>query len=506
MRTQPYRNSRVILLLLLMAAPSAVFAQRIQRQSPSAQKRVPLMCTELGPRPAQMIAPDDPSLTDNSASLSSAGILRCKWDQDVLRVAFLDGDVGTRERVKAVANQWTPFANVKFKFGDDANAEIRITFRSGGYSSYVGNCYGALSGPTMHLQGLSLATPDSEVSRVVLHEFGHALGLIHEHQSRSADIPWDLPKVYAYYAWTNGWSAAMVDQNVIKKEQDPSLNYTAYDPESIMHYRVPNELTIGDFEVPWNTTLSALDRSFIGVWYAKGLWQRWGSGEHGYYAGNWDGFRGANLAVRRQQCLLKDLNYDGIHDLVQCYGNAAGEDEYLIGDWDGDGKDNIGVRKGNCVNMDVNFDGWHDIRQCYGNGSGEDQYLVGDWDGDGRDNLAVRKGNCINMDYNFDAAHDRRQCYGDGSLEDQYLVGDWDGDGKDNLAVRRGNCVSMDHNFDGAHDRQQCYGDGSGEDQYLVGDWDGDGKDNLAVRKKNCVSMDYNFDASHDRRQCYGNG
>ncbi len=40
-------------------------------------------------------------------------------------------------------------------------------------------------------------TPNDEYRRVVLHEFGHALGGIHEHQSpASGVIPWDKPKVY----------------------------------------------------------------------------------------------------------------------------------------------------------------------------------------------------------------------------------------------------------------------------------------------------------------------
>jgi hypothetical protein len=90
------------------------------------------------------------------------------------------------------------------------------------------------------------------------------------------------------------------------------------------------------------------------------------------------------------------------------------EAEYLTGDWDGDRKANIAVRRGNCVLMDVNYDGTHDREQCYGNGNSESQYLVGDWDGDGRDNIAVRRGNCVLMDVNYDGTHDREQCYGNG--------------------------------------------------------------------------------------------
>jgi hypothetical protein len=54
-------------------------------------------------------------------------------------------------------------------------------------------------------------TPDQEYSRVVLHEFGHALGAIHEHQHPAAGIPWDKPKVYEYYARQH-WS---IDQRFL---------------------------------------------------------------------------------------------------------------------------------------------------------------------------------------------------------------------------------------------------------------------------------------------------
>ena len=43
-------------------------------------------------------------------------------------------------------------------------------------------------------------TPDSdddELRRVVLHEFGHALGLIHEHQNPEGGIEWNEPAVKA---------------------------------------------------------------------------------------------------------------------------------------------------------------------------------------------------------------------------------------------------------------------------------------------------------------------
>jgi tyrosinase len=46
--------------------------------------------------------------------------------------------------------------------------------------------------------------------------------------------------------------------------------FTEFDRESIMLYPIPNDLTIGDYEVGWNTALSACDKEFIGTIYPMG--------------------------------------------------------------------------------------------------------------------------------------------------------------------------------------------------------------------------------------------
>lgn len=436
-----------------------------------------------------------------------ANIPAKKWaNGQTLRVRFLDGDDYVRGKVMQYAPVWSQFANIRFQFVAAGDAEIRVSFVQGAGSwSYIGkdsiNSNVPQSVASMNFGWFNAATEETEFSRTILHEFGHALGMIHEHQSPAAGIPWNRPAVYYYYYTTMGWDSATVDEQIFRQYEQSQTNFSQYDRLSIMHYPIPAALlTDPAFAVGWNTNLSASDAAFVSIVYPFPV------PEDQYLVGDWDGDGRDNLAVRRGNLILMDFNFDGEHDQAQFYGNGNSEDQYLVGDWNGDGRDNIAVRRGHVILMDYNFDGVHDQVQYYGLGNSEDQYLVGDWDGDGRDNVAVRRGHVVLMDYNFDGVGDQIQYYGLGSGEDQYLAGDWNGDGRDNLAVRRGHVVLMDFNFDGVADFAQGYGNGNSENQYLVGDWNGDGRANLAVRRGHVILMDYNFDGAQDQVQYYGHG
>lgn len=189
-----------------------------------------------------------------------------------LRVRFMDGIAGVQAKVEQVAKQWSEFANIKFDFSTDPDAEIRISFVADrGSWSYLGNVALAIpkDRPTMNYGWLKPETGDDEYSRVVLHEFGHALGCIHEHQHPTAGIPWNKPEVYRRYAGPpNFWSQEKVDFNLFKKYSVDQTQFSAFDTASIMLYPIPKQLTDGVFEVGWNRQLSAKDKSFISTIYS----------------------------------------------------------------------------------------------------------------------------------------------------------------------------------------------------------------------------------------------
>ncbi|HUO85989.1 MAG TPA: peptidase [Thermoanaerobaculia bacterium] len=224
--------------------------------------------------------PDNAPIRDLPAGLAAgpAGVARMavltekRWlPGRTLRVKFVGGDPRIRERLIPFARQWEEHANLPLDFvGGDEAAEIRVAFRIGdGSWSYLGTDALVIPAdrPTMNYGWLEPGGPDDEYSRVVLHEFGHALAAIHEHMHPEGGIPWDLPKVYAYYQATQGWTPAEVDRQVLFQYDRTQTNFSEYDADSIMHYPVPQGLTVGDFEVGWNRVLSPRDAEFIGTVY-----------------------------------------------------------------------------------------------------------------------------------------------------------------------------------------------------------------------------------------------
>lgn len=197
------------------------------------------------------------------------------WENGrTLRCRFVDGVPAVQAKVEAIAKEWEAHANLSLKFVTSGAAEIRISFKEKGFSwSNMGtDALVVPSGePTMMFGWLDTATPLREYQRVVRHEFGHAIGLIHEHQNPAASgqIPWDKPKVYAYYA-QQGWSQADTDANIFDAYAEDSTNHSAFDPTSIMQYAVPDSLTVGSFAIGWNTELSPTDIAWTRKQYPKG--------------------------------------------------------------------------------------------------------------------------------------------------------------------------------------------------------------------------------------------
>lgn len=190
----------------------------------------------------------------------------------VLRVGFIGGNEAVRARVQKYAQEWSTVANIRFLFVEKGETDLRVGFTPGlGTWSLIGTDASQMPQhkQTINFGWFNRRMPEAEYRATILHEFGHALGLLHEHQHPQGGIPWDKPKLYSYYLKTQGWDQGMVDQQVLTHYNRNKTQFSTYDPYSIMHYPIPNALTVGDFEVGMNMDLSSTDKAFMSKVYPK---------------------------------------------------------------------------------------------------------------------------------------------------------------------------------------------------------------------------------------------
>lgn len=107
---------------------------------------------------------------------------------------------------------------------------------------------------TMHLS-LENATTDSLKKHYIIHEFGHALGLGHEHQRAKfwrivfpfvyTELMMNDPTIGGVHRFVNDWRWILESYYT----SDLGDNSVEYDPDSIMHYWLVNLILILSIDV-----------------------------------------------------------------------------------------------------------------------------------------------------------------------------------------------------------------------------------------------------------------
>lgn len=194
-------------------------------------------------------------------ALNSKGV---KWPQNHnIKIAFINGTKEQQEFVKKYAAIWDELTNLSFVYQDSLlGSEIRISFdpkqkAGGSYVGYKDNI--GQTGTTMWFW--EPLGKDGETRKpltwqigTVRHEFGHMLGLVHEHLRSDSDIKWvDSAKRKG-------------ETNIIGPASLAKYLKTPYDRTSIMHYSVySSDALDGTFFDPYplGGELSQIDKDFI---------------------------------------------------------------------------------------------------------------------------------------------------------------------------------------------------------------------------------------------------
>ncbi len=169
-----------------------------------------------------------------------------------VKTAISGGTPRQQAAVREAANEWTKHANLRFDFVPPAEreqADIRVTLSDDAESwSYLGTAALGIadSEPTMTIGTAGGATPEA-VRATALREFGHALGLINEHQNPNARIRWNRDAILKEMK-DQGWDEATVDSQFFQR--DPLRDYRPFDPSSIMMYNFPASWTLDGKDSP----------------------------------------------------------------------------------------------------------------------------------------------------------------------------------------------------------------------------------------------------------------
>lgn len=177
-------------------------------------------------------------------------------------------NLSIKDALKKICNERiVPITNLNIKFVEDpseANVRIGFDITQGTWANVGTDCLDITDPNKATINFTWFDTPTA------IHEFGHMLGMVHEHQNPKNKIEWNKEKIYEWGEATQGWDRKTTDTNIIEQYNVDIYNSSIYDPCSVMIYSLPAGLTLNNMSIPGNLRLSALDVEWINDMYPGG--------------------------------------------------------------------------------------------------------------------------------------------------------------------------------------------------------------------------------------------
>jgi hypothetical protein len=174
---------------------------------------------------------------------------------EIIKVQFMDGDPRLINRVKLYIQEWSEHGNVSFAFVRK-DADVRVSFKGSSPRAWLGTTSrSAPAGePTVILAPVNNDSTEQEVRSIVLHEFGHVLGLLPEQENPNAKIQWNAELLSRELDGRQPFQSSPLYE---------AAEYHAFDPDSIMIEPFPARWADNTLNGERRTTLSESDKVFV---------------------------------------------------------------------------------------------------------------------------------------------------------------------------------------------------------------------------------------------------
>lgn len=196
------------------------------------------------------------------------------WAQHkTLKVGFFFNEQLRIDHFKKSIEPWLEHINLNIEFVEEVEtADIRVSIdpADAGHWSCIGTDAKCIDRhlPTMHFD-ITRPYTAKVWSGFILHEFGHALGLDHEHQHPDRTIDWNTPAVYRECQKNEGWTQETTYFNIFDLNPRDHAATFPYDPKSIMHYGFDKAFLWRSPSIYSNFVLSKKDIDLIKSIYPK---------------------------------------------------------------------------------------------------------------------------------------------------------------------------------------------------------------------------------------------
>lgn len=214
---------------------------------------------------------EQPSVSSPNRAKRGVAFPSDLWPQNSTIKISMSGMTPEQEQfTKNNINKWAPHVNLKFEFTNEANADVRI---AGNNTAYAGSSKVGKNSKTPPTDAPSMSIGfanglGEKTAGQVIHEFGHALGLKHEHQHPDRTLDFNKKTVYKHYE-SLGKPRSDGDSQMLNTFNPDKIYSSEYDQRSIMHYPFPGNFLNNNTPTPENNELSATDIQFISRMYPK---------------------------------------------------------------------------------------------------------------------------------------------------------------------------------------------------------------------------------------------